>query len=465
MGSPADPPPAAKLLGKGFLVAAVFLGAVAALAAVRATSTPPPVVAVGAPNADGTYTVEWGDCWYCIAARLRLDPGALTAANNMTLATALHPGMILRVPGTSPAPAPGPAPAPAPSGTAYTVRAGDCWSCIASRLGIPMGSLLAANEASTSTMLHPGMVIKLPAGTSAPTPAPAPAPAPGPAPAPSGTTYTVRAGDCWSCIASRLGISMGSLLAANGASTSTMLHPGMVIKLPAGTSAPTPAPAPSRVIETRRLGTSVEGRGITAYRLGTPGGKVVLVVGSIHGDEEAGIEVTDHLLTSASIPSGIDLWVVPTITPDGNVRNTRVNARGVDLNRNFATNWQPVDCSVYPTRCSGPSAASEPETRAAQDFIRAIQPRMTIWYHGADYAVDAGNNAVVTQAYATAAGYRISSIPCSPACTGTASQFTNANVAGSSAFTVELSTKLAGGLSPTGVANHVRAVFAAAAVA
>ncbi len=58
----------------------------------------------------------------------------------------------------------------------------------------------------------------------------------------TGSTYTVVAGDSWSRIASVLGVSMNSLLAANGATTSTVIHPGQVLCVPGGatvTTAPT----------------------------------------------------------------------------------------------------------------------------------------------------------------------------------------------------------------------------------
>ena len=38
-------------------------------------------------------------------------------------------------------------------------------------------------------------------------------------------------------------------------------------------------------LEERVFGTSVQGQPLVAYRYGTPGGVVVMVVGVIHGDE------------------------------------------------------------------------------------------------------------------------------------------------------------------------------------
>jgi hypothetical protein len=227
-----------------------------------------------------------------------------------------------------------------------------------------------------------------------------------------------------------------------------------------------------RIIEQRDIGTSVEGRPITAYRLGTPGGKVVLAIGSIHGDEQTGIEVVEYIRDTAVIPAGLDVWVIPSINPDGNVANTHQNARGVDLNRNFPPVWEPNDCARVVLQCAGPAPLSEPESQAIANFITEIQPRMTAWYHGPlhviDYALNYGvANADVLYAYAAQVGYIVATINCSPTgyCVGNASQYGNYTVPGSSAFVIEFATGAAGALTPVGVTNHVNGFFAAAAVA
>ncbi|MGH9271434.1 MAG: M14 family zinc carboxypeptidase [Ilumatobacteraceae bacterium] len=228
-------------------------------------------------------------------------------------------------------------------------------------------------------------------------------------------------------------------------------------------------PPGPRIIETRQVGTSIRGRPITAYRLGTPGGKVVLAVGSIHGDEQAGIEIVEHLRDSAAIPAGFDVWIIPTINPDGNVIDYETNAAGVDLNRNFPVNWQPIDCVAIPLNCAGPSPLSEPESQSAADFLTEIQPRVTVWYHAVGSVVDRATqdgvaDPAVLTAYAREVGYAVTTVSCGPGgCTGNATQFQNATFAGTSAFVVELSTRTAGAMSPTGVANHTEGFWAAAA--
>ena len=69
--------------------------------------------------------------------------------------------------------------------------------------------------------------------------------APAPAPAPSASTYTVLAGDGWWIISYRTGVSASVLQSINGMTSSTVLHPGMVLKTSVvASSAPAPAPAP-----------------------------------------------------------------------------------------------------------------------------------------------------------------------------------------------------------------------------
>ena len=55
----------------------------------------------------------------------------------------------------------------------------------------------------------------------------------------TGATYTVLSGDSWSRIAQKLGVGMSSLLAANGATTSTVIFPGRAVCVPAGATPPT----------------------------------------------------------------------------------------------------------------------------------------------------------------------------------------------------------------------------------
>lgn len=129
-----------------------------------------------------------------------------------------------------------------------------------------------------------------------------------------------------------------------------------------------------------KFGHSVNDRDLRAIRIG--GGNAhrrVLVVGSIHGDERQGHKVI-RLLRRKRPDVAVALWTVKSLNPDGAKAGVRVNARGVDLNRNFPYRWratEPPGSGYY----QGPRPHSEPETRAAMRLIGRMRPRVTIWLH------------------------------------------------------------------------------------
>ena len=53
----------------------------------------------------------------------------------------------------------------------------------------------------------------------------------------SASTYTVVSGDTLYGIARKLGVSLNALLAANGMSATSTIHPGTVLTVPAGATA------------------------------------------------------------------------------------------------------------------------------------------------------------------------------------------------------------------------------------
>jgi hypothetical protein len=55
----------------------------------------------------------------------------------------------------------------------------------------------------------------------------------------------------------------------------------------------------------------------------------------IHGDEPAGPLAVRQLLQENRWPDNIDIWLCPCLNPTGFLSNTRENAQGVDLNRQY----------------------------------------------------------------------------------------------------------------------------------
>jgi protein MpaA len=200
------------------------------------------------------------------------------------------------------------------------------------------------------------------------------------------------------------------------------------------------------------LGYSERGRPIGVHRLGQfSSPRKILVVGCIHGDECEGIHVTRRLVRGAP-PTGLDLWVVHALNPDGRRLSVRQNARGVDLNRNFGTDWMRIGERGDPTY-SGPRPWSERETRLARRLVRRVRPDVTIWYHQPQAVVRAWGRSVPTaRRYARLAQETYRSIRWPP---GTAPNWQNHRFPRATSFVVELP---AGSLAPAAAARHARAV-------
>ncbi len=162
------------------------------------------------------------------------------------------------------------------------------------------------------------------------------------------------------------------------------------------------------------IGTTLEGRSIPLLRIGSKekidaGDTEVLLLCGVHPREQQAIwclvKFLDELLAGnnkdprlTKILQTRQIWVVPMLNVDGKVydfqhgdgqtkgadwrKNRRVNGDGtfgVDLNRNFAIRWggnraldktwqtttQTTKDNIY----EGPSAFSEPESRALADFM------------------------------------------------------------------------------------------------
>lgn len=76
---------------------------------------------------------------------------------------------------------------------------------------------------------------------------------------------------------------------------------------------------------------------------------------------------------------------IPCLNPDGMAKNKRVNANGVDLNRNFPTKNWGQDTSLAGDNPSdyygGVSPASEIETQFVINIIEKYSPKIILTFH------------------------------------------------------------------------------------
>jgi protein MpaA len=185
------------------------------------------------------------------------------------------------------------------------------------------------------------------------------------------------------------------------------------------------------------IGRSAEGRPIELHQLGDPAlpGEM-LVFGCIHGDE-CGASALEPVRNGCPDP-GADIYLVPNLDPDGAAAGTRLNGRGVDLNRNFAAGWKRLGRRGSP-QYSGPRPFSEPETRLAARVVRRLRPETTIWFHqhwGSSGFVRAwGQSAPAARRFAHLADLPFRLMPW---LAGTAPHWQNRRFPRTSSFVVEL---------------------------
>jgi hypothetical protein len=147
---------------------------------------------------------------------------------------------------------------------------------------------------------------------------------------------------------------------------------------------------------------SVQGTPLYTRDVGGDTGRLrVLVIGAMHGDELSSASVAFHWIRLAAaervdMPQPVHWRFLPVLNPDGMLARPpkRMNAHGVDLNRNFATpNWER-DAAIYwqkrtrkdPRRWPGPGPLSEPESRFVHEQMDRFKPHLIVSIH-APYGV------------------------------------------------------------------------------
>ena len=142
-------------------------------------------------------------------------------------------------------------------------------------------------------------------------------------------------------------------------------------------------------------GTSLEGSPLTVFLPDTETAEIAILA-AIHGDEPETTVVVSEALRCLD-RGDLHAAVILCGNPDGMLRGTRGNGRGVDLNRNFPTsNWSP-DPVHYKSRANdardialspGAKPASEPETVALISLLDQLKPHAVVSLHSALACID-----------------------------------------------------------------------------
>ncbi len=143
-----------------------------------------------------------------------------------------------------------------------------------------------------------------------------------------------------------------------------------------------PKPKPSTFFlvpgQYRIVGTSVRRLPILSFVLGR-GQDVTFILATIHGNESAGTplvrQLGKYLQKQPHLMEGRRVVILAVANPDGMAHRSRLNANGVDINRNFPSS------NRVNNRQSGATPLSEPEARVIKQLIDQYSPDRIVSIH------------------------------------------------------------------------------------
>ena len=209
---------------------------------------------VSTASVPSTYRVTAGDTVSGIAGRFGLATASVLALNGLAWKSIIFPGQVLKLttggPSTAPVAATPQASAPSPDAGRYTIVRGDTISAIAAKFHVSTASVLSANGLSATSIIYPGQTVAIPGQPATAPKAAPPVAAAAPiavlpivqavATSPTATPaqYTIMAGDTISSIAGKFGVSIQSILSANGLSWSSIIYTGRTLVIPGAVVVP-----------------------------------------------------------------------------------------------------------------------------------------------------------------------------------------------------------------------------------
>ncbi|MGJ3920718.1 LysM peptidoglycan-binding domain-containing protein [Limosilactobacillus mucosae] len=181
-----------------------------------------------------SYTVKSGDTLSGIASQYNTTVNQIVSLNQLSNPNLIYVGQVLKLKNsqTTNSSSSSSSTATTTAGT-YTVKAGDTLSAIASRYSTSSSTLASLNSLSNPNLIYVGQVLKVSsnASTSSSTGSSANSTVT------TAASYTVKAGDTLSAIATKYGTTYQALASANSISNPNDIYVGQVIKVSATATA------------------------------------------------------------------------------------------------------------------------------------------------------------------------------------------------------------------------------------
>ena len=219
-----------RLLVKSASTAAASSATSTATSTASATST-------SSTTSATTYTVKSGDTLSSIASSHNTTTAALTSLNSLANPNLIYVGQVLKLANTTTASTSSTSSAASTSSSAmtYTVKSGDTLSSIASSYNTTTSTLTSLNNLSNPNLIYVGQVLKVAGSSTSVSTSTSSSSA---SQATTSGTYTVKAGDTLSSIASSYNTTTAALASANSISNANLIYVGQVLRV-TGTSSST----------------------------------------------------------------------------------------------------------------------------------------------------------------------------------------------------------------------------------
>ncbi len=186
------------------------------------------------------HVVQRGETLFRIALRYGLAIDDLSRANGLSNPNNIQVGQRLLIPGADPV---------APESLIHTVETGETLQSIAAQYGVTIELLVATNNLVSMDRINVGQLLRIPSREfdATPTQLPTAVPTTTPSEPPPAIIHTVQSGETLFRIATRYGVTVNAMVAANDISDPTLIFAGQQLIIPGYTPPQLSVELPSEI--------------------------------------------------------------------------------------------------------------------------------------------------------------------------------------------------------------------------